>query len=663
MAPIYTAKHVSSADATIPLFSIKGLPNLAPSTISSLDVIGYPLERQVAFSQYADNLAAFIHANQQKKRVTVRSTPYGFLKTSETLPLPRPTVQFVLQKEIDFDTAEKFIRSLGPGASKEKSGKTTIFKAPALPTPMLTSILKLSASHYNCGRDAVTPAGMAAYNILSAAIVEILKIHTYAAFPSSTSLKDTLVEFRTAHQKSMTTYESAKSTDGKQIIDIGSFSRNVMDADETKQSGMDMDDSELLKKIRDSHGGITMSAVDTVVVAKPSPAPLSINVGQSGDIPNMPGLLFPYFKGLIQPDAQMLKTFMVRRLFQLLGTTQEKCQEQYQNIRRGLNSLATTDIGMTLSHIVSGIELALTTQGRCFVIIEAKEYAGFALLGAKFVVFDTVKWRAPETEEDLRKDIVELDPHALAAVKLTQLFTSMAVSQKYTGPTVSESTFNEPKSLADVLAGIKLDKLEDNEERELDQLFRSLNYMGPGYLAKNPQIISDALTTLFSSTVIALDRPTYIPSIRAPIATRPFVVLSRFGPEAPSLWNERGTLYPCEPVEAAVALDKKGKRKLGEMDTYANMPEQLLITPKPLSIAVKDMEKVINSGGVKMDLKERSKKYRNISVEAEAMRKLIWGILVEGLKDSRKKQKTEKKPAADVSEAFDDVMSGLLSSL
>jgi hypothetical protein len=663
MAPIHTARHVSASDATIPLFTIKGLSNLAPSTITTLDISGVPLQKQVAFTQYADNLASFIWANQTKKRTTVSAMPLGSLNITEGLPLNPPPVRFVLQKEINFEMSEKFVKSLGPGSSQTKSGKTTIYNAPTLETPLIKKIVQMAAPHYNCGRDAVTPPGLMAYRFLSAAITEFLKIHTYAAFPTYDKISKQHIELKTLHNTSFTTYNNTydPSDASKLIIDLAEFSTKIKEHGLPEDANMELDDSDLVDKLKKSAGAFTVSGIDTVLVAKPSPAPLSVNVGISSAIPNMPGLLFPYFKGLIQPDASTLKAFSIRRLFQLMGDTTESCQEQYLILRRGLNSLATTDVGMELAHIILGIELALSTQGRCYVIIEAKQYKGFALLGTRFAIFDNTKWVTPVDEHTLRMDIAAMDPHVLSSVKLSQLFASMTVSNKYTGPIVTEDALGDPNSLVEVFAGLKLDKLEPEEEKELDNLLRNLNYMGSGYLVKNPQVIADALETMFSTEAITLARPTYIPSVRSNLSSRSFIILSRFGPEAFSMWNERGTLYTCEARETA-STDKKGKRKLGEMDTFANMPEQILITPKPLSIAVKDMDKMIAAGGVKMDLKERAKKFRNIAVEAESMKKVIWAVLVEGMKDSAKRQRVEKKPGADV-EGFDDLMSDLLNNL
>jgi hypothetical protein len=157
-----------------------------------------------------------------------------------------------------------------------------------------------------------------------------------------------------------------------------------------------------------------------------------------------------------------------------------------------------------------------------------------------------------------------------------------------------------------------------------------------------------------------LDRPTYIPSLRTPLASKAFILLSRFGPEAPSLWNEKGQEFPCTAKETSVISGNK--RKVGELDVYGNLPSKIMVTPKPLSIAVKDLGKMVEMAMIKMDLKERAGRNRNMQVESELMRKRIWKALVTGLQESSAKKRkvvVEKRNAAAEGN-FDDALNDLL---
>jgi hypothetical protein len=317
---------------------------------------------------------------------------------------------------------------------------------------------------------------------------------------------------------------------------------------------------------------------------------------------------------------------ILRRFYQLMGNTHEKCQSSYLELRHGINSLATTSRGMEICHILLGIDLALDTQSRCFMIIDNNKYLGFSLLGARYAIFSNTRWYAPASEGDVALAISRMDPHESAVSDIIEKLEKLKASNQYDGLTV-RSIFGQPSTLVEELAKLKVNELEDEDVRDLDRFVRSLNYMGANYLSQNPQMISEMLTTLASTKDISLDRPTYLPSIKAPFNDRAFKLLSRFGPEAPSFWNDRGSEIICKPVDKSV-VSTGGKRKIGESDVFGNMPVRLLITPKPLLIAVRDMNKVIETGKVKMDVKERAGKYRNISLENEDTRKSVWSGLI-----------------------------------
>lgn len=449
----------------------------------------------------------------------------------------------------------------------------------------------------------------------------------------------------------------------KQIQDISTSSHSVNEHNKRERSSDEMTDeveSPLVKMANTSHGFVRFRGNETVFKASPVKK-AAINVGSATDVPVSTGNVFPYFQGIIQPDAVSMNSMILRRFYQLLGKTHEQCQSRYITIRHGVNSLSTTSRGMEMCHMLLGIELALSTQSRCFLIIEKNSYLGFALLGAKYAIFSNTKWFAPASEKELSEALRSMDPHEAAVSSMTSKLEDLLKKDQYTGST-DKSIFSEPKDLVACLSKLKLDDIDDDDVRELDRCVRSLNYMGTGYLTKNPQMITEMLETLASNTHLAIERPTYLPSVRAPFASKSFILLSRFGPDAPSFWNDRGKEIMCKPVDKSV-VTTGGKRKIGDSDIFGNMPNRVLVTPKPLLVAVKDMEKVIDKGRVKMDLDERSGRFRNVSVEHEETKKKMWKALVEVCRDSGKKVKPAEEDGRETAENYDDVMAGLLGTL
>jgi len=631
MATIYTARNIVGNDKTTPLFSLKGLSNIAPSTVSNLNIQGLSLERQVAYTQYSANISSFIFASLSRKIITVSPRPLGSLAINHSLPLDPPTVSFTLMKALDSDRSDKLVNNLGPGASRTQSGKTTIFHAPALPIQSLDLVNTVSTAFFNAGRDAINPKGMKAYVFLNTVIYSFLHVHSYPAFrdedPESITIFDQLVAGDLGGSYHARDYKikDDKGTEIARTRELEDYSYSSIENRKRVRSADEMDD-EPQKRAATSSGYISSRGIEMVFRAKPVMQSQQ-NIGPVSVIPKSPGLIFPYFHGLIQPDAVFMNAMILRRFYQLMGSTHEKCQSAYVELRHGVNSLATTTRGMELCHILLGIDLALETQSRCFVIIDKNKYLGFSLLGARFAIFSNTRWFAPASEEDMLLAISRMDPHESAVSDIVEKLEKLKASDHYEGLTV-RSIFSEPSTLVEELSKLKMNELEEEDVRDLDRFVRNLNYMGTHYLSQNPQMISDMLATLSSTKDISLARPTYLPSIKAPFNDRAFKLLSRFGPEAPSFWNDRGSEIVCKPVDKSV-VSTGGKRKIGDSDIYGNMPVRLLITPKPLLIAVRDMNKVIETGKVKMDVRERAGKYRNISLEHEETRKSVWKGLID----------------------------------
>jgi len=630
MAPtIYVAKHLPSGSTPTPLFNLKGMDNLAPAQMSTILLEGVPLEKQVAYTEYSNNIACFLFATSHNKTITVTGLPIGpLLQHLTSFPIPCPTVSFTLKKPLDSDRSRKLLGVLGPGSSTTVSGKTTIYNAPVLPSDKIDMVMSLVPPHFNTGRDAVNPSGAKAYMILAGIMETFLRTHSYPAF--SAEDEDSITEFHTlAANGSAYRLQMKKDDAGNEVqqFDPKDFSWFLQNdgGDAMDEDDGDDDDDNVASKLRAAHGKFSTDGVDTVFKAKPCPLPQT-NIGSRKDVPHLPGIVFPYFHGLTQPDGVYIAKTILRLFFPILGSTVQQCQETFVTLRRGCNSLSTTDEGLAMTHLLKGVDLALSTQTRCFMLYDSGKYHGFVLLGAKFAIFDNTIWVNAGSPEDLRSALSSMDPHDAAVKVLIEKFGVLTEKAAYSGPAVTEATFAEPENLVEVFKGLTLSSVDQAIERDIDRALRNLNYMGQGYLARNPQVVAEVLESLSTGAHLRLTRPTYIPSIRIDIGGKVFAALSKFGPEAVSFWNDRGIEIRCEAKDK-VNVNLR-KRKVGEMDLYGNMPDKILISAKPLSVAVRDLETVMKKGVIKIDMSERAGRYRNMSVESEDMRKRIWKALV-----------------------------------
>lgn len=534
------------------------------------------------------------------------------------------------------------------------TGKTTIYQAPALPENIINTVIGMCPSYFNCGRDAVNPAGALAFQFFSGAIATFLRTHSYPAFSTESTASLMEMNLLLAGHTTFRAPTTATAEGPVSNYPASEFSRTLLEI-ERPQADVDMEESEHIQAIRNNRGLITTNAVDAVTRAKPCPVP-QMNIGSRSQAPVLPGILFPYFHGLVQPDAVFLHSTAITHFFQLMGGNVQDCQSFFLKFKRGCGSLSTTKEGMIITHLLKGITLALQTQTRCYMIYEANEYQGFVLYGAQFIIFDSTKWIVPGGEAEITHALARMDPHEAAVGQLVQMFQELKATNQYIGVDVTRATFSEPNNLIDVFAGLDISRVDDAVVKEIDKYLRGLNYMGDGYWTRNPQTIVEALHIITSEGQVELTRPTYIASIRLPIHTREYIALSKFGPESISFWNEKGSEILCKPSEKQVV--SSGKRKAGEIDLYANMPDKIYVTPKPLGIAVNDMVKVKSKGAIKIDLGERAGRFRNICVESEAMRKAMWKELV-GVSAGAHSQKRVKVMDTEQETDFDALFASL----
>lgn len=217
------------------------------------------------------------------------------------------------------------------------------------------------------------------------------------------------------------------------------LSRLCIDCDST--------DDDLPEKAQTSTKYVTFRGNETVAKATPI-MHRSTSVGSSTSVPKSAGNVFPYFHGLIQPDNVFMNNMILRHFYQLLGRTAEQCQETYVKYRHGVNSLAKTSQGMILCHILLGVDLALSTQSRCYVIIEKLSYQGFCLLGARYAIFSDSKWFAADDEEDFQEQLTRMNPHESGVDNMIEIMTRLTANEQYFG-SLSRTIFGEHSILTE----------------------------------------------------------------------------------------------------------------------------------------------------------------------------------------------------------------------
>lgn len=641
MAPIFIAAKTNNPQTVPIFFTNQGLSGFAPTTISALAIFGKPKYKEVAYDGYYMNIDSFIYATSIQKRVFCEAQGYSTFVPRGLLPLSIPLLQFITAVVLRPEEEDNLVKKFGEGAWKKKSGKTTVYSIPGCNQTILTKIKKGANEIYNAGSDAVNPAGLQAYYFLTGVIYEFLATNTYAAFHNEDDPmrvpgielafrdSDDLILYEGAEKRKVTLY-SANAKRRKMELEEGHVEHEDATMEDEIGAEGETDDS-----YRITHLG------DAVITAKASPGKAENNFGSANELPEMPGLAFPYFKGLNVPDAANMKTIATDHFFRLIGADHEECKKNIADLRRGLNSLATTDVGMEINHVLMGIRLCLQTQTRLFVVVEDLIYRGFVLLGYNFSIFDGSAWVSPVNPAQLQEDCRRLNPHKDSVIQLVGLLNDMKIvgSTELKRDIVAEDFNTSNNAIRAILSR----EIADDDLVKANRLVRKLNYRKDGFWGMTPGNIRLLMDHLAGESFPPDTVPQFIPSASKSLASRELRWFMAFGPDAPSFWNNRGEEVKLVKEREITEEDKNTgeKRKI----TTDATPPEIYVTPKPVEVAARDWEKVMRAGAISQDYKERAKGYRNILIKDETNRRVLWNKLMEcsaqvlGVQDAVKKAK------------------------
>lgn len=399
-------------------------------------------------------------------------------------------------------------------------------------------------------------------------------------------------------------------------------------------------------------------------VAKPSPHPYTINCGGVRDVPQLPGLLFPYFDRMMVPDKTALPYFYVRSGFYKIASSDKEFMSR-------LSKFGSTIVGQAYLHIMIGICLAMETKTRLFVIMSGSDYLGFCLLGTKFVITIAGEEYSPVSAEDLVKEIAALSSHDEALGVICSILKDLKTRDGKEVAPVKETDITGTSRLAKVMS--RLEKIPAGKCDEFNAAARKLRF-NENYLPMEGGVIKNALLALADRDATDyIKHPKHIDAkldYTDPVVT----IFASFGPEAPSPLNKKGSQYRAYPLkmksadvlkaesdkraaerkkrEAKAAKEKKSigaEPPISVLQSYEDpaqdtCPAKFLLPKKATSLAIADWRKFMNKGVVQMDEKERAAAHRCVVV-AGAQVKLLWKAMC---------YTRRKDPAGDKGEDEDD---------
>jgi hypothetical protein len=673
MAPIYLAQKSQANGSGPNIFKARGVNGYIPSTLSSLATVGLPHVRELAYDGYFRNIDAFLFATVIQSKVFCNAP--GFTQTFSArtpIDIDHPDVSYSSKIILKPDQIDPVMNKIGAFA-KEVNGKTLVFKVKKPDPKILDGLVRTCSDNFSAGPDSVTPIGYRAFIFIRDCISEFLAVHSYSAFSDKDLSKEGTSELTMLQHKKRVIPVGTYNMEKKARLEYtGPHNRYTLDGDLDPEEGADADKF-WSSKDATQFGVIIGNPGGVVLKAKPSPSVTSNNFGPSSGIPVSPGLAFPYFPGMNTPDALIFKDITSSHFMRLLGRSPNEIQQAYLQLRRGFNSLATTQEGKMLAHMLAGIRLALQSQARLYVIYDGI-YRGFCLLGAGFTIVDGAHAQTSLDYEILQKDLVSFNPHSEGLAGLLEALNLLAEEKRGQEDVYLAENLSTPKMIIDALEKLKLEDEDDDTAEEVKQInasIRKLQFHDPNTFRRlQPQHVEELLENiaLYVPKDMVPKLPFKFTTYDAPYMDSLYRCLAQFGVEAPSPWNASGAEIRLEgtSIEAEESIESpmvSKKRKVEKEDPTSNVPACLIYSPKPVIVAWKDWKRVIERKAVKMDMKERARGYRCMVITDAETKKDHWAGLCKVAEDCSKEKKKMvvdkkdkgKKRATDIA-TYDDLL-------
>jgi hypothetical protein len=230
--------------------------------------------------------------------------------------------------------------------------------------------------------------------------------------------------------------------------------------------------------------------------------------------------------------------------------------------------------------------------------------------------------------ETLLSDIEYMDPHRSAVSKLLESIGAIEMKGGLSG---AEDIPDDLNSVEDVISLLHRIKITTDQmpkvEKDLDSVNRclhALNFSSSKPRVSSPDNIKVALDRFISNSSDMVMEHFVFTRWNADYDDHIFRSLMIFGHEAPSPWNNQGTEFSFKAKDVPSAESVGSSKRKMETSFFHDLPDSLLFATKPIEQAVVDWKKVLEKSAVKMNLKERARDFRCITVRDEKLRKEIW---------------------------------------
>lgn len=640
----YIAVKISTRRPTTAAFLARGITEYTAATITDIDPFGIKTIPQVAYVQYEANIAAFLSATSQRRTLVSTELPCPVdFSSPEVLGLSFPYVFYVPRFSITEEQAEGLCNAI------RRSGPETIVLKKGCNIRMTMANLEdctrlATAAERSSGR----VGEMSVHDVVTASKVLHL-VSLYLRTQTYSAQEEVEVPAEEGSEEKRKEWKEGLFT-GEVVSDFPVSLRNSevektkaaftsWSAARTDESWKDFERRINARGLEDTT--VHISARDHVYRARPSPYPVTINLGTVGDVPAGPGIVFPYFERSIIPSR-----FALPRLFQqvgfirTLGATEKEYLDTWRTFRVDLQSLSDTEFGCAMSHIMTGVKLSLESQNRMFVVVDEGQYMGFCLLGTKVCVDIAGTVHRSQPASAMSAALGRMRTHSSAMRELCTILSAADIS----GTETQEEVSTIPGS-AGLYREISKRKIDKATMTRIHGFYRGLRFP-EAYLQPTARHITEGLFALSNGVDHLPNHPRFVPDNRQVMADPLFCFLALFGPEAPSPINVKGKSYQIPPVK-----EKKHDKPADDAAEMLKRQEPInrffveekkrfecgILTMKPILVAYEDWKTALKEKAVKMNPSERAKVHRNLVFTGPQTR--VYEIALSLLASSKQKGK------------------------
>jgi hypothetical protein len=262
---------------------------------------------------------------------------------------------------------------------------------------------------------------------------------------------------------------------------------------------------------------------------------LSSGFVDSADLSTMtarPGIFFPYFGGMLNPDKSMVIHIFESLFYRGLGKDSDSASAVWSRLRPGIKNFAFTAAGRAISHLYAGIKYSTQTGTTITAILSSKRYVGFVLQGDLEVTLYGTTTRAIAWSE-LKLEIESVDSHTKNLDKIAAEINKLDVRRNR--PALTGADINTSRKLVSMLLSIDVNDRSADFTKVVTPLLSKLSY-GDRYAPLTEQSILIFLSYVHSGDESLIRSfSAYVDNGYGMLADRVHVGLGIFGPKAPSL--------------------------------------------------------------------------------------------------------------------------------